>query len=153
MCAQRNSGQPAHQSLLSTWRRFVLGYSQSALWRFWTDYADVQADLSLQWVHKHSGRKCCAPDHFIFFFILIQSLLSLLESTHEKKYLMTGHYENAYSNILKILQPKKEIFQIKNSDIFPVSAQNIDCGNSLKSPRRGSSNEYPQSMFWAKLEK
>ena len=55
--------------------------------------------------------------------------------------------KHAYSNILKILQPKNEIFQIKNSDIFLVSAQNIDCGYSLEPPRRGGSNEYPQSMF------
>ena len=39
------------------------------------------------------------------------------------------------------------IFQIKNSDIFHISAQNIDCGYSLELPHRGSSNEYPQSMF------
>ena len=26
----------------------------------------------------------------------------------------------------------------KNSDIFHVSAQNIDCGNSLEPPRRGN---------------
>ena len=31
-------------------------------------------------------------------------------------------------NILKILPPKSENFQIKNSDIFRISAQNIDCG-------------------------
>ena len=31
--------------------------------------------------------------------------------------------------------------------IFLISAQNIDCGYSLEPPRRGSSNEYPQSMF------
>ena len=42
---------------------------------------------------------------------------------------------------------KKEIFQIKNSDIFHISAQNVDCGFSLELPWRGSSNEYPQSMF------
>ena len=41
----------------------------------------------------------------------------------------------AYSNILKILPPKNENFQIKNSDIFHVSAQNIDCGYSLEPPR------------------
>ena len=34
-----------------------------------------------------------------------------------------------HSNILKILQPKKERFQINNSDIFHISAQNIDCGS------------------------
>ena len=38
-------------------------------------------------------------------------------------------------------------FQIKNSDILHISAQNIDCGYSLEPPRRGGSNEYPQSMF------
>ena len=55
--------------------------------------------------------------------------------------------KHAYSNILKILSPKNEYFQIKNSDIFLISAQNIDCGYSLEPPRRGGSNEYPQSMF------
>ena len=63
------------------------------------------------------------------------------------------HYEKTpiYSNILKILQPKKkENFQIKNSDIFHIPAQNIDCGYSLEPPRRGGSNEYPQSRILAK---
>ena len=55
--------------------------------------------------------------------------------------------KHAYSNILKILPPKKENFQIKNSDIVYISAQNIDCGYSLETPRRGGSNGYPQSMF------
>ena len=58
--------------------------------------------------------------------------------------------KHPYSNILKILPPKNEKFQIKNSDIFPISAQNIDCGYSLEPPRRGGSNEYPQSMFSSK---
>ena len=31
--------------------------------------------------------------------------------------------------------------------IFLISAQNIGCGYSLEPPRRGSSNEFPQSMF------
>ena len=53
----------------------------------------------------------------------------------------------AYSTILEILPPNNEIFQIKISDIFHISAQNIDCGYSLEPPRRGGSNEYPQSMF------
>ena len=45
------------------------------------------------------------------------------------------------------------IFQIKNSDIFHISAQNIDCGYSLEPPRRGGSNEYPQSMFLSRNKK
>ena len=32
-------------------------------------------------------------------------------------------------------------------------AQNIDCGYSLELPRRGDSNEYPQSMFLAEIKK
>ena len=31
--------------------------------------------------------------------------------------------------------------------IFLISTQNIDFGYSLEPPRRGGSNEYPQSMF------
>ena len=55
--------------------------------------------------------------------------------------------KHAYSNKLKISTPKTESFQKKNSDIFHISVQNIDCGYSLEPPRRGGSNEYPQSMF------
>ena len=49
---------------------------------------------------------------------------------------------------------RKWKFSDKTYDIFHISAQNIDCGYSLEShrhslepPRRGGSNEYPQSMF------
>ena len=37
--------------------------------------------------------------------------------------------------------------------IFLISAQNIDCEYTLELPRRGGSNEYPQSMFWAEMWK
>ena len=37
--------------------------------------------------------------------------------------------------------------------IFVISAQNINCGYLLEPPRRGGSNEYPQSMFWAEIWK
>ena len=61
--------------------------------------------------------------------------------------------KHAYSNIVKILPPKTENFQMKNSDIFHISAQNIDCGYSLEPPWRGGSNEYPQSMFLSRIRK
>ena len=35
--------------------------------------------------------------------------------------------------------------------IYLISAQNIDCGYSLEPPRRGGSNEYPESMFGAEI--
>ena len=31
--------------------------------------------------------------------------------------------------------------------IFLISAQNLDCGHPLEPPRRGGSNEYPQSRI------
>ena len=58
------------------------------------------------------------------------------------------HYQNTPIQIYrKFHLHKLKIFRWKNSDIFPISAQNLDCGYSLEPPRRGGSNEYPQSMF------
>ena len=44
-------------------------------------------------------------------------------------------------------------FSDKNSDISHTSGQNIDCGYLLELPRRGGSNEYPQSMFLGRNKK
>ena len=55
--------------------------------------------------------------------------------------------KHAYSNILSNLPPKTESFQIKILVVFINYAQNIYFGYSLEPPRRGGSNEYPQSMF------
>ena len=43
--------------------------------------------------------------------------------------------------------------QMKNSGNFYISAQNIDCGYLLELPQRGSSNKYPQSMFFSRNKK
>ena len=60
--------------------------------------------------------------------------------------LKVAHYENMPIQIYwKFYNPKRENFQIKNSDIFHISAQNIDCWYSLEPPR--------QSMFWAEIRK
>ena len=61
--------------------------------------------------------------------------------------------KHVYSNILKILPPKNENFQIKNPDILHIFAQNMDCRYALEPPRRGGSNAYPQSMFLSRNEK
>ena len=54
------------------------------------------------------------------------------------------HYENTPIQIYRIFYHQiNENFQITNSDIFLISAQNIDCGYSLEPPRLGGSNEYP----------
>ena len=79
----------------------------------------------------------------IQIYILLEKNISYLMDKPQKCSLR----KHAYSNILKILPPKNENFQIKNSDIFHISSQNIDRGYSLEPPRRGGSNEYPRSMF------
>ena len=56
-----------------------------------------------------------------------------------------------YTEIFKVV--KNENFHQKNLDIFRIFAQNIDCGYMLEPPRRGGSNEYPQSMVWSKNKK
>ena len=64
------------------------------------------------------------------------------------------HYENTPIQIYwKFYNQKREIFQIKNSDIFHIFAQNIDCGYSLEPPQWGGFNKYPQSMFLSKIRK
>ena len=48
---------------------------------------------------------------------------------------------------------KKKKKKKKNSDIFHISAQNIDCGYSLEPPRWGGSYEYPQYMLLSRNKK
>ena len=76
--------------------------------------------------------------------------VSLLTCRAKKVMTLRKH---THSNIQKSLPPKIENFQIKKSDIFHISAQNIDCGYSLEPPGRGGSIEYPQSMFLSKNKK
>ena len=51
------------------------------------------------------------------------------------------------------LKPHFHIVELGFTGVYIISAQNIDCGYSLEPPRRGVSNEYPQSMFEQKYEK
>ena len=61
--------------------------------------------------------------------------------------------KHAHAIYRKFFGCKNEKFHWKNFDIFLIFAQNIDCGYRLEPPRRGGSNEYPQSMFWSKNKK
>ena len=64
------------------------------------------------------------------------------------------HYENMPIQIYRKFHLKKsENFQIKNFDIFLISAQNTYCVYSLEPPQRGGSNEYPQSVFLSRNKK
>ena len=48
---------------------------------------------------------------------------------------------------------KNRKFSDKKFWYFHISAQNIEYGYSLEPPRRGGSNEYPQSMFLSRNKK
>ena len=64
------------------------------------------------------------------------------------------HYENTPMQYIYIFFGcQNENFHWKKIDIFFIFAKNIDCGYTLEQPRRGGSNEYPQSMFWSKIKK
>ena len=55
-----------------------------------------------------------------------------------------NHYENTPIQIYRKFHLQKlNFFKVKKTDIFHISAQNIDYGYSLEPPRRGGSNEYP----------
>ena len=55
--------------------------------------------------------------------------------------------KHAYSNIMKILPRKNENFQIKISDIFHISARNIDCvTQSMFLSRNKENNVYPYKL-------
>ena len=48
---------------------------------------------------------------------------------------------------------KTEIFQVKKLWYFSYFCSKYRLWVSLEPPRRGGSNEYPQSMFWAEIRK
>ena len=67
-----------------------------------------------------------------------------------------GHITKTYLYNFDPLEPHFYIVKLGFTGvyiIFVISAQNIDCGYSLELPQRGSSDEYPQSMFWVEIPK
>ena len=74
-------------------------------------------------------------------------IVNIITKIHLFKYI-----EN-FTTKKKKKKKKNENFQIKTSDTFHSSAQNIDSWYSLEPPQRGGSNEYPQSMFLSRNKK
>ena len=78
--------------------------------------------------------------------------MHIIEYIDEQR--MPFHHENMPIQIYwEFYHQKHENFQMKNSDSFHISAQNIDCEYSFELPWRGGSNEYPQSMFLSRNKK
>ena len=74
----------------------------------------------------------------MFVISLISDIMlcwQLLHNGIKSSQFMLNYEKKAYSNILKILPPKNENFQIKILIFFKFLLKNIDCGYSLEPPR------------------
>ena len=95
------------------------------------------------------------PRQHILAVLLVTSLgiiRSESEAILQSLYSYT-HYENMPIQIhvqvyIENFTTKNWKFSDKNSDIFHISANNIDCGYLLELPDWGSSNKYSQSIFF-----
>ena len=98
------------------------------------------------WLNLIDWGRCIYPkySHFLFL-ILIFSTTSPFFYLYITKTNLFKYTENFTTKNWK--------FQTKILTFFHISDQNIDCGYSLEPPRRGGSNEYPQSMFLSRNKK
>ena len=80
----------------------------------------------------------------LFITLISMVIKTVLEtcSITKHSFYSTKKYEE------KILHLDFQLASITRT--FNMFAQNIVCGYTLEPPRRGGSNEYPQSMFWNK---
>ena len=118
------NGIPCKQSLLK--------------WIFWLQYCFYKSEKKVQRpLEQFLRAKLCFNTQIPLFNMVHSAQLGIEHGLTLQKH--------AYSNIYKISSPKSEKIQIKNSDIFHISAQNTDCGYSLELPRR--------SMFLSRNKK
>ena len=122
-------------------------------------FCDGQTDSRTERRADANGKIMKVEDitHTELQFHKINAIISIFRSSEQNGFHINSRkvlplnlftlQKHVYSNILKISSPKSESLQIKILIFFHISAQKIDCGYSLEQPRRGGSNEYPQSMF------
>ena len=108
----------------------ILGYPKSTQWIVWSDSANVQADLNLHWAHMS---KDMFSTHIWLRFIITKTYLYNFNPLKLDFYIVKLGFTGVY--------------------IFLFLLKNIDCGYSLELPQQGSSNKYPQSMYWAEIWK
>ena len=88
----------------------------------------------MKYYHIHSPDQ--APSVYCLFLNLTKDIQGCQSQSDEQVKVATVEWvtlwKQAYSNIMKILRPQKENFEIKNSDI---PAQNIDFWYSVEPPR------------------
>ena len=109
---------------------------------------------------------CEHPWTILFFLFSCDSLLSIVASIRKIYHSLFGTFVVCWQNQLILITktylynfyPLQSHFYIVKLGftgvyiIFLISAQ-IKCGYSSALPRRGGSNEYPQSTFWVEVWK
>ena len=103
-------------------------------------FLNVRQRCHTRWIEIACLLKCCRNEDSN------KLLHHNIRSPHHSENMPIQIYRRCH------LQKLKQISD-KNSDIFRISAQNIDCEYSLETPRRGGSNDYPQSMLFSKIRK
>ena len=74
-------------------------------------------------------------------------------SSEKRGYLWQNETHPSQKHVHIILTPLKPHFHIVYIFFFLFLLYKLDCGYSLELPQWGSSNKYPQSMFWAEYWK
>ena len=97
-------------------------------------------------------RNCSEPFHLDFTYLLRYHLLFVCKEEHASHISSRKHAYIVLIPLNPLLIPYNWGLQ-GYTLIFIFLLKNIDCGYSLEPPRRGGSNEYPQSMFWAEIWK
>ena len=111
-----------------------------------------QDNVNHQFYGTHSPNKPAAGREFPGSFSMFNVFITTRKPAHEEAYTFTLR-KLAHALYRDFYSCKNEKHKQKNFDIFLIFAQNIDCGYTLEPPRRGGSNEYPQSMFLSKNKK
>ena len=137
--------QPQQTLTISQWRRFN----------------DVSAmacqDAATKYFQQRCFRKRKEPNGIMAFiqrrinvnassWFFIQRRVNVVVNILITKTRLLKYIENFTSKNWKFSDKKLWYF-------FYISAQNIDRGYSLEPPRRGGSNEYPQSLFLSRNKK
>ena len=94
----------------------------------WTELRCLHKELYILWIQK------CAPIRFRSGYIITKTCLYNVDPLKPHFYIVKLGFTGVYITFLFLLK-------------------NIDCGYSLEPPRRGGSNEYPQSMFLSRNRK
>ena len=117
----------------------------------WVQHSFQQSFSHITTVWMWQGAKCFILDSYLTEIACCRHMIFQAVTLYRHHITKTCLYKYMY--IGNFTTKKTQDFSDKISDIFHISAQNIDCGYSLEPPHRGGSNEYPQPLFWAEIRK